>query len=383
MNLHQAERDALLRPLQMVSGIVERRHTLPILSNVLLTRTASTLSMLATDIDIQITHHSDVGSVDAQANVSTTVSARKLVDILRALPNNNEVSLSLKDNRLTIQQGKARFSLQTLSADEFPTVVAAEQTPAKLTLRQKDLKQLLHLVHFAMAQQDIRYYLNGLLLVVDARSIRAVATDGHRLATASLSLDDANIQGLSIELDGSAPSHQVIIPRKAVMELQKVLADDDQTLDLQVASQQVRFHLGRLELLAKLIEGKFPDFERVIPKAHDKVATIQREVLLGALQRAAILTTEKFKGVTLSLGNNTVRISAKNAEQEEAFEEIEANYSGNDIEISFNVQYLLDVLGNLKTNDVEIRLLDSNASALITTPGDELSFRCVIMPMRI
>lgn len=383
MNLHQAERDALLRPLQMVSGIVERRNTLPILSNILLSRSGSQLSMLATDIDIQITHHSDVGTTDANTNIATTVSARKLVDILRALPNNNEVTLSLKDNRLTISQGKARFSLQTLSAEEFPTVVAADPTPAKITLKQKDLKQLLHLVHFAMAQQDIRYYLNGLLLVVDARSVRAVATDGHRLATASISLDDPAIEGLAIELDGSAQTHSVILPRKAVMELQKVLADDDQTLELSVASQQVRFNLGRLEILAKLIEGKFPDFDRVIPKAHDKIITLHRETLLGALQRAAILTTEKFKGVTLAFAQNAVRISAKNAEQEEAFEELEVGYDQGDLDISFNVQYLLDVLSNLKTAEIQIHLLDTNASALITTPSEDLAFRCVIMPMRI
>lgn len=372
----KAQRDALLRPLQMVSGIVERRHTLPILSNVLIQKQGNQVSLLSTDIEMQITSHSEMGS--GPDELATTVSARKLLDILRALPNDNEVTLSLANRKLSIAQGKSRFHLQTLAAEEFPTVTPAADYPARVRLSQKQLKQLLHLVHFAMAQQDIRYYLNGLLLVIEANQLKAVATDGHRLAYSALPASEET----GIQIEAQTDRLEVIVPRKAIMELQKLLAETDDAVEIELASNQARFKLGNVEILSKLIEGKFPDYQRVIPKAHTKHIDIAREVLLGALQRAAILTTDKFKGVRLSLSENTMKISATNAEQEEALDELEIAYSGDTLDIGFNVQYLLDVLANLKSPNVVVSLHDSTSSALITTPTDP-EFRYVVMPMRI
>lgn len=375
MILIKAQRDALLKPLQTVSGIVERRHTLPILSNVLISKQGETVSFCSTDIEMQIRTQSAMGL--GQEDISTTVAARKLLDILRALPEQNEINVSYTNKKLVLSQGKSKFSLQTLAAEEFPTVTSADHYPATVTLSQKALKHLLHLVHFAMAQQDIRYYLNGLLLVIDQDSLKAVATDGHRLAFCAIKSTDA---GVAINMSGER--QEVIIPRKAVLELQRLLSDSDDAVSIEFAANQARFKFDQIELLSKLIEGKFPDYQRVIPTGHTKHFTMDREVLLGALQRAAILTTDKFKGVRLTLSLNSLRVSSTNAEQEEASEELELDYQGDPVDIGFNVQYLLDVLSNLKSKTVQLSLQDPNASALITT-SDDLEFKYVVMPMRI
>jgi len=374
MILIKAQRQALLRPLQMVSGIVERRHTLPILSNVLIRKHGPSVSLISTDIEMQITSTVEMGSGPEEQ--ATTVSARKFLDILRALPTDDEVVVSLAGRKMSIAQGKSRFQLQTLAAEEFPTVTPAQAYPACVSLSQKDLKQLLHLVHFSMAQQDIRYYLNGLLLVIEGGQLRAVATDGHRLAYAALTASEA------ITIQTESDKLEVIVPRKAIMELQKLLSDDDQKIQIELAGNQVKFQLASIELISKLIEGKFPDYQRVIPKGHTKHVPMSREALLGSLTRAAILTTDKFKGVRLSLASGLLKISATNAEQEEALEEIEVDYIGESIDIGFNVQYLMDVLANLRTDQIQLSLQDPNASALITTPNDP-EFRYVVMPMRI
>lgn len=375
MNLIKAQREALLKPLQAVTGIVERRHTLPILSNVLLTKTNETISFCSTDIEMQIKTQADMG-IGAES-AATTVAARKLLDILRALSDHQEISVSLTNKKLVLAQGKSKFSLQTLAAEEFPTVTPADQYPAKVTLTQKALKHLLHLVHFSMAQQDIRYYLNGLLLVIDNDSLKAVATDGHRLAFSAVK---SGKDGVSISIQGDR--QEVIIPRKAVLELQRLLTDSDQLVTIELASNQAKFSFEQIELLSKLIEGKFPDYQRVIPSGHTKNVTLDREIFLGSLQRAAILTTDKFKGVRLTLAQGTLRVSSTNAEQEEALEELEVDYQGEPVDIGFNVQYLLDVLSNLKNKSIVITLQDPNASALITTQEDE-EFKYVVMPMRI
>jgi DNA polymerase-3 subunit beta len=375
MNIIKAQRDALLKPLQTVTGIVERRHTLPILSNVLLKKTGSSISFCSTDIEMQIKTQSEMGS--ASDDVATTVAARKLLDILRALSDQQEIAVSYANKKLVLSQGKSKFSLQTLAAEEFPTVTLAEQYPAKVVLAQKTLKHLLHLVHFAMAQQDIRYYLNGLLLVIDKDSLKAVATDGHRLAFSAVNSTDA---GVSISNAGDR--QEVILPRKAVLELQRLLSDSDDPVTIELAANQARFQFDQIELISKLIEGKFPDYQRVIPVGHTKLIHLDRETLLNSLQRAAILTTDKFKGVRLTLSAGALRVSSTNAEQEEASEELEVDYSGEPVDIGFNVQYLLDVLSNLKNKTVEIALQDPNASALITTP-DDVEFKYVVMPMRI
>ncbi len=368
MQLVKTHRDTLLRPLQIVSGIVERRHTLPILANILIRKTGEKVSFLSTDIEVQITTHADVGSGGESA--ATTVAARKLLDILRALPDGNDVSLSLANKRMTVQSGKSRFALQTLAAEEFPTVAQAEQYNAAVTLPQKTLKHLFNMVHFSMAQQDIRYYLNGLLLVVDGKNVIAVATDGHRLAFCQ------------IETEQNFPRHEVIIPRKTILELQRLLDDLDDPVKLEIANNQVKLSFADIELISKLVEGKFPDYTRVIPKGYKNSFTIGRDHLLRALQRAAIMTSDKFKGIRCIVSPGSMKISSTNADQEEAVEELEIDYGGDTVDIGFNVTYLLDVLNNLKCDNVCISLGDANSSALVTIPDND-DFKYVVMPMRI
>jgi DNA polymerase-3 subunit beta len=371
MQLVNATRDELLKPLQVVSGIVERRHTLAILANLLFRKSANTISFVSTDIEIQITTKAVFGIGDDE--VTTTVGARKILDILRALPE-GPVSLSLKDNRMVVQSGKSRFSLQTLSASEFPVMQTSGEQIASWKMSQKAFKQLISQVYFAMAQQDIRYYLNGKLLVMEGKDIIAVATDGHRLAFSQTTLENAPT--------GGGQKQEIIIPRKTILECQHLLSDGDEPLELSLSGNQIKLSFGDIELISKLVEGKFPDYQRVIPKGHKNTLIVGRDLLQSALQRAAILTTEKFKGVRFSLSNNKITIQSTNAEQEEAQEEIETQYGGEVVEIGFNVTYLLDVLANIKNSDVQISLGDANSSAVITLPNSE-SFKYVVMPMRI
>jgi DNA polymerase-3 subunit beta len=369
MLLIKADRDAILKPLQTVAGIVERRHTLPILANVLLRKQGPSVSFLASDVEIQVQTTAELGAGNDDA--ATTVSAKKLIDILRALPDGADVSIKVENKRATIQSGKSRFALQTLGADEFPTVAVNEAFSASFSLPQKQLKHLFQMVHFAMAQQDIRYYLNGLLLVTEGEHVRVVATDGHRLAYCHAQIDNAELA-----------RQEVIIPRKTVLELQRLLADTDEPVDIDVSGNQVRFRFGEVEMVSKLVEGKFPDYQRVVPSGYSKTMTCGRETLASSLTRASILTSDKFKGVRLSLAPGVVKIQTSNAEQEEATEEIEVDYSSEPMEIGFNVSYLQDVLANLKTEQVQIEFGDANSSALLTVPenGD---FKYVVMPMRI
>ncbi|AJK44556.1 DNA polymerase III subunit beta [Burkholderia plantarii] len=368
MQLVKTERDTLLRPLQTVSGIVERRHTLPILANLLITKTGSDVSFLSTDLELQITTRADFGVGGEQ--VATTVAARKLLDILRAMPD-GQVTLSLADKRLTVQSGKSRFALQTLAADEFPTVAQSKDFGASLAVPQKAFRQLLGMVYFAMAQQDIRYYLNGMLLVVDGDQLMAVATDGHRLAYSSMKIEG-----------GTFPRQEVIVPRKTILELQRLLEDIDDVVNIDIAQTQAKFTFGQVELVSKLVEGKFPDFQRVIPKAHKNTFTIGREELQRSLQRAAILTSDKFKGVRCIIAPGQLKIMSTNADQEEAQEELEIAYQGDTVDIGFNVTYLLDVLANLKVENIQVSLGDASSSALITIPEID-EFKYVVMPMRI
>jgi DNA polymerase-3 subunit beta len=368
MQLVKTHRDNLLRPLQIVSGIVERRHTLPILANILIRKDGERVSFLSTDIEVQITTHAMIGSGGDVA--ATTVAARKLLDILRALPDSNEVSLTLANKRMTVQSGKSRFALQTLAAEEFPTVTQAEHYNSKVTLPQKTLKHLFHMVHFSMAQQDIRYYLNGLLLVVEGKNVIAVATDGHRLAFCQ------------VETEQEFQRQEVIIPRKTIIELQRLLEDTDEPVDIEIANNQVKLTFADIELISKLVEGKFPDYTRVVPKGYKNNFTIGRDQLLRSLQRAAIMTSDKFKGVRCIVTPGSMKVSSTNADQEEAVEEIEIDYGGDSVDIGFNVTYLLDVLNNLKADSVNIALGDANSSALITLP-DNPDFKYVVMPMRI
>jgi len=367
MILVKAERDALLGPLSAVSGIIERRHTLPILSNVLIEKSADALSFLATDIEIQIT--SNANSSTGGETHAITVGARKLVEILRALPA-GEVTLTMQEKRLQVKSGKSRFTLQTLPSEDFPRLSKPSGDISRFSLPQKTLRRLLALVQYAMAQQDIRYYLNGLLLVVGDQSLKLVATDGHRLAYCATSL--------SAEL----PRQEVILPRKTVLELSKLLSDSEDPVAIEISATQAAFSFGQVELISKLVDGKFPDYTRVIPKEHKNVMTVERELLRQALLRAAILSNEKFRGVRWVLSAGSLKIISSNADQEEANEEIEVGYTGDAIDIGFKVNYLLDVLNNISASNIEARFGDASSSVLIEFPAEE-EFKYVVMPMRI
>jgi DNA polymerase-3 subunit beta len=364
----QVDRNLLLVPLQAVSGVVERRHTLPILSNVLLEIGAGKLSLTATDLEIQVASQAE--SLEATQAQATTVSARKLQDILRSLPDAMIISLQLQDKRLQLKAGKSKFSLQTLPAQDFPKIASAGGTPAEIQLPQKELKRVLALVQYAMAQQDIRYYLNGLLFSLREDALVVVATDGHRLALASLAINLG------------AARTEVILPRKAILELTKLLEDNDEPVSLKVLENQVSFGFGRISFITKVVDGKFPDFQKVVPTGYKKRFVLDRVTLQQALQRAAILSNEKFRGVRWVLTNNSLRIICTNSDQEEAEEELEISYAGDALDVGFNVSYLLDVLANVQAPEVECALGDSNSSMLMTIPGNA-DFKYVVMPMRI
>ncbi len=364
----KAAQEKVLSALQAVSGIVERRHTLPILANVLIRKTGSQIEFTTSDLEIQVRTLAELDG-DA-ANFSTTVGARKLIDILRSLPNDQIVTLSANQNKLTLQGGKSRFTLQTLPADDFPLVQEAADFGPVFSVPQKTLKLLINQVHFAMAVHDIRYYLNGILFVAEGKSLTLVATDGHRLALAQATLD--------VEI----PKQEVILPRKTVLELQRLLKDEETPIEMRFAGNQAKFSFSGMEFVTKLVEGKFPDYNRVIPKNHKNHITLGRAPLLASLQRAAILTSEKFKGVRVNIEPGSLRIASSNAEQEEAKEELEIDYSGDAIEIGFNVTYLMDALANMNVEMVKLELQDTNSSVLITVP-EQAGFKYVVMPMRI
>jgi DNA polymerase-3 subunit beta len=368
----KAAQEQVLAALQAVSGIVERRHTLPILANVLLRKSGEELEFTTSDLEIQVRTRATLGG-DAGA-FATTVGARKLIDILRSMPAEQVVTLSSAQNKLTLAGGKSRFTLQTLPADDFPLVQEAADFGPAFSVPQKVLKALINQVHFAMAVHDIRYYLNGILFVAEGSSLTLVATDGHRLALAQA------------QLESDIPKQEVILPRKTVLELQRLLRDDKEEaeapIEMRFAGNQAKFAFSGMEFVTKLVEGKFPDYNRVIPKGHKNHITLGRLPLLASLQRAAILTSDKFKGVRLNLEPGVLRIASSNAEQEEAKEELEIDYAGEAIEIGFNVTYLMDALANMGQEMVTMSLQDANSSALVTVP-EQAGFKYVVMPMRI
>jgi DNA polymerase-3 subunit beta len=379
----KAAQEKVLAALQSVAGIVERRHTLPILANVLLKKSGSQLELITSDLEIQIRTTAQLEG--DEGDYAITVGAKKLGDILKSLPSDQVVSLTANQNKLTLQGGKSRFTLQTMPAEDFPLVQEAADFGPAFSVPQKTLKMLISQVHFSMAVHDIRYYLNGILFVAEGKTLTLVATDGHRLALSQATLE--------VEM----PKQEVILPRKTVLELQRLLKDDSkdnkdkegshasdsgQTIEMRFASNQAKFSFGGLEFVTKLVEGKFPDYNRVIPKNHKNHITLGRTTLLASLQRAAILTSEKFKGVRMNFAPGVLGIASSNAEQEEAKEELEIDYGGDSFEIGFNVGYLMDVLANMSQDMVTVSLQDSNSSALITNPEYE-GFKYVVMPMRI
>jgi DNA polymerase-3 subunit beta len=360
-------RESLLRPLQAVIGVVERRQTMPVLANVLLETRDGRLGITATDLEVELAASGPVDEIKAEGDI--TVPGRKLYDICKALPDGARVTISLKGDRVTVQSGRSKFVLATLPATEFP-LIDDQGMDRQFSLAKSDLGRLLDKTHFSMAQQDVRYYLNGLLLESGGGQLRAVATDGHRLALCETALPGA---------DGA--KNQVIVPRKGVLELQRLL-DGDGQVEVALSGNHMRVIVGDIRFTSKLIDGRFPDYDRVIPKVDGNVLTANREDLRHALQRAAILSNEKYRGVRLEFAAGRLKIQANNPDQEEAEDEIEVDYSGNDMEVGFNVNYLLDAIGAVDDASVEFGLVDPNSSCVVRAPSDQDTLY-VVMPMRL
>ena len=361
------QRETLLKPLQLLSGVVERRHTLPILSNVLLKANADSLTMTATDLEVELVVSTNLDGTEAG---DTTIPARKFMDICRALTEGALLEISLDKDRAAIRSGRSRFVLATLPADEFPAVDEIRSL-FSFSLAQSKLKRLIERTQFAMAHQDVRYYLNGLLLEMTDGEIRAVATDGHRLAYSQ--------HGAAINVDDN---QQIIVPRKGIMELQKLLKETNQLAEIEIGPNHLRVTTEEMRLTTKLIDGRFPDYQRVIPHNTDKVVLANREGLRQAVLRTSILTNEKYRSIRLQLEPNSLRVMAHNPEQEEAEEEVPVDYSGPNLEIGFNATYILDALQAVDDENVEIHLSDTNSCCLISAPGSNDS-QYVVMPMRL
>ncbi|MDQ5909372.1 MAG: polymerase subunit beta [Pseudomonadota bacterium] len=363
----EAKREQLLKPLQSVIGAVERRQTLPILTNVLLAARERDLTMTATDLEVELSARADL---PAEAPGETTLPARRLHDILRAFPEDGTVTITVEGDKATVRCGRSRFTLVTLPASDFPTL---EDLPfdGDIRVHQGALRGMIERSHFAMAQQDVRYYLNGLLLEVGPNALRLVATDGHRLAFQELQTEDATVQ-----------ARQVIVPRKGILELMRLLADSDAEVILKIGTNHLRVILGEIRFTSKLIDGKFPDYQRVIPREGNRVVIADRQVLRSALARAGIVLNDKTTGVALQLEDWILRAKARNPDQEEAEEEVEINYSGGPLEIGFNVTYMLDALGALTGELAKLSFSDSASSCLIEE-AEGSGGRHVIMPMRL
>ncbi len=361
------DRDALLKPLQLVSGAVERRHNLPILANLLVEVSNHSLKLTGTDLEVEL-----VGEVQLEGEIlegRTTVPAKKFLDIVKSLPDQVELKIEQQENRLLLRSGRSRFTLATLPAEEYPNVDAFE-AEIEFTLKQGTMKSLIDATQFSMANQDVRYYLNGLLLETEGNVLRAIATDGHRLALSHRMIE------------ASLPEKQVIVPRKGVLELMRSFEADDLDVTIAIGDNAIRATTATAVFTSKLVDGRFPDYRRVLPKGGDKIVIASRLQLKQALLRASILSNEKFRGVRVQLENNLIKITANNPEQEEAEEILDVEYENAPLEIGFNVSYLLDVLNNLPSDDVRITLIDGNSSALIDNHIEQDSMY-VVMPMRL
>jgi len=368
MFIDKTEKENILKPLQIVIGIVERKQTLPILSNVLIEKEPGKIRFTATDLEIQIT--TTIESKHEGSEISNiTLGGKKLQEILRILPDQSKIAIETKENKAIIKANKSKFSLQTLPAQDFPKLKNLLQDQIKIALQQSLLKSLLLSVQYAMAQQDVRYYLNGVLLIIEGNNLKVVATDGHRLAFSAGAID------------GNYEKQEIIIPRKAVTELCKLLGDTNENVEIEFSTQQIKVAFSGIDLISKVIDGKFPDYERVIPKYSNHLS-MDRVMIQQALQRAAILSNEKFRGVRFVLTEKNLSIISSNSEHEEAQVEIETDYHGDAIDIGFNVNYLMDGLNNVSSEAVTFSFGDPNSSILITTPENK-EFRYVVMPMRI
>ncbi|MDH3315397.1 MAG: DNA polymerase III subunit beta [Gammaproteobacteria bacterium] len=364
------DRETLLKPLQAIQGVVERRQTLPILSNVLMSVGEDTLAVTATDMEVELVAKTGLKGAE---NGEITLPARKLIDICRALPPEASISFSVDGERAAIRSGRSRFTLSTLPASEYPSADRPADE-ASISIKQGAFKHLIELTHFAMAHQDVRYYLNGLLLELSSEMLRAVATDGHRLAVGEM----------DIEADVGEETRSLILPRKGVGELLRLLGGDDETMELVIGSNAVRASFAELQFTSKLIDGRFPDYERVIPDSEtcDKQITLDKETLRQCLARAAILSNDKYRAVRLSLAPGILRVVANNPEQEEAEDEMEVAYDGDSLEVGFNVTYLMDALNALPSANARLYFTDASSSCLIMPEGKERC-RYVVMPMRL
>jgi len=362
-------REALLKPLNLVAGVVERRQTLPILSNVLLVLEGNSLSITGTDLEVEL-----VGRVALEksptAGGELTLPAKKLADICKSLPEGCEIEISQDDQRVIVRSGRSRFTLSTLAPTDFPAI---EDNPdgRRFSIKQGDLKRLIDRTSFAMAQQDVRYYLNGMLWEIQGNQFRVVATDGHRLAICTLAADT----------DG-ADKVQVILPRKGVMELAKLMMSDADDVEIVIGNNHIRATTKDFTFTSKLVDGKFPDYERVLPRTVNKTVFGGRDELRHAFSRASILSNEKYRGIRLLLSKGNLQIIANNPEQEEAEETVSVDYEGDSLEIGFNVSYLLDVLSVLSGDTVKLSLSDGNSSALLEESAESDSVY-VVMPMRL
>lgn len=362
------QREVLLKPLQQVVNVVERRQTLPVLGNLLVVVAGDGLSLTGSDSEVEMVARAALGS--GSDDGETTVPARKLFDIVRALPDGSLMKFSLSGERMSIQAGRSRFTLSTLPARDFPSTENLEIIET-ISLSEGSLRELIERTAFAMAQQDVRFYLNGLLFDLREDLLRCVATDGHRLALCEAPLGK-----------GVNARRQIILPRKGVLELQRLLEGGDRDIALEVGRSHLRVRREDVTFTSKLIDGRFPDYEAVIPIGADKEARIDREALKAALQRAAILSNEKYRGVRIEFTPGQLKLVAHNPEQEEAVEEVEANSTVDNIAIGFNVVYLLDALNALRSEEVSLSLRDANSSALVRE-GNSDRCRHVVMPLRI
>jgi DNA polymerase-3 subunit beta len=363
----QIKREALLQALHAVVEIVEKRQTMPIISHLLLKAHGETLTLTSTDQELELCTQA---SIQPEEEGLATIPARKLFDICRQLPKQSQMSFSLTKERLTLQSGRSRFIFTSFAADKFPHLDEI-RSDRKLTVPKQNLRQLLERTHFAMAQQDVRYYLNGLLLEVRSDKLRAVATDGHRLALSDI------FQPIEIKEE-----IQVIAPRKAITELRRLLNDDEDSIEITFSENHLQFNIDQIRFTTKLIDGRFPDYQRVIPENNNKRLTGNRESIYQALTRTAILSNEKFRGVRLRLEGSTLKLQAQNPEREEAEEEMEVDYDGSSLEIGFNVNYLIDALTVMEGKEFIMDMSTSDASSLLWEKGDESS-RFVVMPMRL
>lgn len=361
-----AERESILAPLQAVIGVVERRQTMPILANVLITGRGEQISITATDLEVELVAKANI---TLQTPGEITLPGRKLLDIIKALPDKAQVTISVEGERATVRSSKSRFTLATLPASDFPTVEDIRAQKA-LLISQSALRRLLDKTHFSMAQQDVRYYLNGMLLEADGKILRTVATDGHRLSYCEATLEHE-----------AGPAQQVIVPRKGVLELQRLLSGEG-NVELAIGTNHVRAQIGDIRFTSKLIDGRFPEYGRVIPSNPTKRINANRDVLRSALQRAAILSNEKYRGIRLAVKPGVLLLQSHNPEQEEAEEELEINYAGEELEIGFNVNYLLDALAAVDGGDVVIGLTDANNSCLLSSDAAPQA-KYVVMPMRL